>query len=190
MLEAALDGLYVKIVRVGNLMARYDDGLFQKNYDTNAFLSNIKSIKNLQVISDSMYNAKIEMSPIDFTAKSIIALAKTPSQCSVFNCQNNNFLYTKDIIEALNSLGNNIKCVSDKEFFEICMENLDENIQGLITSDNSMDDSELSADASEVNVNITQTVDILKKLGFIWPKPDSYYLKRFILKMQECHDFF
>ncbi|RAP46086.1 MAG: hypothetical protein BZ135_04310, partial [Methanosphaera sp. rholeuAM6] len=31
-LEAAVNGLSVKIVRVGNLMSRYSDGLFQKNY--------------------------------------------------------------------------------------------------------------------------------------------------------------
>ena len=46
LLEAAINGLDVKIIRVGNLMGRYSDGLFQKNYDTNAFLSNIKSIRN------------------------------------------------------------------------------------------------------------------------------------------------
>ena len=138
-------------------MARYDDGLFQKNYDTNAFLSNIKSIKNLQVISDSMYNAKIEMSPIDFTAKSIIALAKTPSQCSVFNCQNNNFLYTKDIIEALRKAGVKPTAMMDisdglsSELMHICSQS---KVGCCIYEDKLPIDFQAAALAEEMNLNI------------------------------------
>ncbi|WP_407432545.1 amino acid adenylation domain-containing protein [Methanobrevibacter sp.] len=179
-LEAAINGLDVKIIRIGNLMGRYRDGVFQKNYDTNAFLSNVKSIKNIQAISNSMYNAKIEMSPIDWTAKAILKLAKTPKECRVFNCQNNNFIHNKDLIDALNSLGYEIKQVTNKEFVEICRENLDENIQGMITSDMSFEDSQGSADAYETRVNINQTIEILHELGFNWPKPDQNYLIKFI----------
>ena len=179
-LEAALTNLDVKIVRIGNLMGRYRDGLFQKNYDSNAFLSNIKSIKNIQTISDSMNNGNVEISPIDCTAKAILALAKTPNKSRVFNCQNPNFIQNRDIVEALKSFGFEINQVSNEEFHEICMNNLDENIQGLITSDMSMDDAQESGDAYELSANIDQTTEILKELEFNWPKPDSDYLKRFI----------
>jgi amino acid adenylation domain-containing protein len=181
LLEAAVDGLDVKIVRVGNLMSRYRDGLFQKNYDTNAFLANIKSIKNIQAISSSMYNEAEEMSPIDCTAKAIIALSKTPQKCRVFNCQNKNELLNSDIINVLNSFGYDIREVSDDEFMEICRENMDENIQGLITSDMSMADEEAyEEDDYEYILKTDQTVEILESLGFEWVKPDADYLTRAI----------
>lgn len=178
-LEAALSGVDVKIIRIGNLMGRYSDGIFQKNYDTNAFLSNIKSLKNLQSISNSMYNGKIELSPIDCTARAIVTLIKTPRECRVFNCQNKNFIFNKDIVEVLGSFGYEIGQVSDQEFVDICMENLDENIQGLITSDMSMD-SQSSTDPYEVGANIDQTMEILHELGFDWPKPYHDYLERIL----------
>ena len=181
LLEAAVDGLDVKIVRVGNLMGRYRDGLFQKNYDTNAFLANIKSIKNIQAISASMYNEAEEMSPIDCTAKAIIALSKTPQKCRVFNCQNNNDLLNSDIINVLNSFGYGIREVDDDEFMRICRENMDENIQGLITSDMSMADGEDDwEDEYEYDLKTDQTVEILESLGFEWVKPDTNYLTRVI----------
>ena len=67
-LEKAVNGLDVKIIRVGNLMARYSDGRFQKNFDTNAFLNNIKAIKNLKAINPSLANEMVEISPIDCVA--------------------------------------------------------------------------------------------------------------------------
>ena len=180
LLEAAVNGLDVKIVRVGNLMGRYRDGMFQKNYDTNAFLANIKSIKNIQAIPTSMYNEAEEMSPIDCTAKAIIALAKTPSKCRVFNCQNKNELHNSDIIDVLNSMGYDIREVSDNEFIEICRKNMDESIQGLITSDMNIGEEEFYDDETnyEYVLRTDQTVEILESLGFNWPKPDVYYLTR------------
>ena len=181
LLEAAVDGLDVKIVRVGNLMGRYRDGRFQKNYDTNAFLANIKSIKNIHAISTSMYNEVEEMSPIDCTAKAIIALSKTPQKCRVFNCQNNNELLNNDIINVLNSFGYGIREVDDDEFMRICRENMDENIQGLITSDMSMADEDADEeDDYEYSLKTDQTVEILESLGFEWVKPDNDYLTRVI----------
>ncbi|WP_292889084.1 SDR family oxidoreductase, partial [Methanobrevibacter sp. UBA212] len=181
LLEAAVDGLDVKIIRVGNLMGRYRDGLFQKNYDTNAFLANIKSIKNIQAISTSMYGEAEEMSPIDCTAKAIIALSKTPQKCRVFNCQNNNDLLNSDIINVLNSFGYGILEVDDDEFMRICRENMDENIQGLITSDMSIaDEGADEEDDYEYDLKTDQTVEILESLGFEWVKPDTDYLTRVI----------
>ncbi len=88
------DGLNVRIVRVGNIMARYSGGLFQKNFDTNAFLGELRAIKNIQTITEDMNNDEIEMSPIDYVAKATLALAKTPNESRVFNCVNPNIIVT------------------------------------------------------------------------------------------------
>ncbi len=88
------DGLNARIVRVGNIMARYSGGLFQKNFDTNAFLGELRAIKNIQAITEDMNNDEIEMSLIDYVAKATLALAKTPNECRVFNCVNPNIIVT------------------------------------------------------------------------------------------------
>ncbi|WP_292603280.1 hypothetical protein [Methanobrevibacter sp. UBA212] len=88
------DGLNVRIVRVGNIMARYSAGLFQKTFDTNAFLGELRAIKNIQAITEDMNNDEIEMSLIDYVAKATLALAKTPNECRVFNCVNPNIIMT------------------------------------------------------------------------------------------------
>ena len=176
-LQAATKGLSVKVIRVGNLMSRYSDGLFQKNYDTNAFLNNIKAIKKLGAMNPAMANEKVDMSQIDYVAKGILALCKTPDKSRVFHCINNQYISHRDIVDALNTYGYGIAEVGFEKFKEIYEHNINENIQGIITADFSIDDFDEEDDFEE-NVEIGQTVDILQSLGFDWPKPDTNYLKR------------
>lgn len=176
-LQAATKGLSVKIIRVGNLMSRYSDGLFQKNYDTNAFLNNIKAIKKLKAMNPAMADEKVDMSQIDYVAKGILALCSTPDQSRVFHCINNHYISHRDIVDELNTYGYGIAEVDFEEFKEIYEHNMNENIQGIITADISIDDFGEEDDFEE-NVEIEQTVDILHSLGFDWPEPDKEYLKR------------
>ena len=85
-----------------------------------------------------------------------------------------------NIINALNSYGYGIKTVPNEEFMEICRENMDENIQGLITSGSFYDASEEDENALNVETSVNQTTNILIALGFYWPQTDIEYLKRFI----------
>ena len=186
-LEEAMKGLDIKIIRVGNLMSRYNDGVFQTNYETNAFLNNIKSIKNLHAISNTMIKDEVEISPIDCVAKAVLTLTKTPEKCIVFNSQNNNIIHNKDIVDALNTFGYDIKQVDDEEFVRICKENMNENIQGLITSDTSIGD--MDNEYYEEYVDTKQTNLILHTLGFEWPKPDREYLKKMITYLNKF-DYF
>ena len=176
-LQAATKGLSVKIIRVGNLMSRYSDGTFQKNYDTNAFLNNIKTIKKLGAMNPVMASEKVDMSQIDYVAKGILALCKTPDKSRVFHCMNNHYISNRDIVDALKTYGYEIAEVDFEEFKQIYEHNINENIQGIITADFSIDDIDEEDDFEE-NVEIEQTVDILHSLGFDWPKPDKMYLKR------------
>ena len=178
-LEAATKGLSVKIIRLGNLMSRYSDGVFQKNYDTNAFLSNIKAIKKLKAVPPVMANFETDMSQIDYVAKAILELCKTPEKSRVFHCMNNHYISYMDIIDVLNTYGYGIEEVEVEKFKQIYEQNMNENIQGIITADFTIDDLDEENDFDE-NVKIEQTTEILHSLGFDWPKPDSEYLKRLI----------
>jgi thioester reductase-like protein len=178
-LEAATKGLSVKIMRLGNLMSRYSDGVFQKNYTTNAFLNNVKAINNLKAINTVMANMETDMSQIDCVAKGILELSKTPEKSRVFHCLNNHYIPLKNIVDVLNTYGNGIEEVDVDKFKQIYEENMNENIQGMITADLVIDDLDEENDF-DGNVKIEQTTEILHSLGFDWPEPDENYLKRLI----------
>ena len=178
-LEAATKGLSVKIIRLGNLMSRYSDGLFQRNYDTNAFLNTINTIKKLKAITPVMANVKTDMSQIDYVAKGILELCKTPEKSRVFHCMNNHYISFRDIVNALNVYGYGIEEVDADKFKQIYEQNMNENIQGIIMEGFAIDDFDEENDFEE-NVEIEQTTKILHSLGFDWPEADASYLKRLI----------
>ena len=84
-LEAALDGADVKIMRVGNLMARDIDGEFQINFRSNNFLSRLKAYHCVGAIPFEAMGSKAEFAPIGYTALAVLLLAKTPVKCRVFH---------------------------------------------------------------------------------------------------------
>ena len=139
-LEAAVKGLSVKIIRVGNLMSRYSDDLFQKNYYTNAFFNNLKAIKKLKALNPAMADEKVDMSQIDYVAKGILALCKSPDESRIFHCMNNHYISHRDIVDVLNTYGYGISEVDFDEFKQIYEQNMNENIQGIITADFTVDD--------------------------------------------------
>ena len=187
-LEAATKGLSVKIMRVGNLMSRYSDGMFQKNYDTNAFLNNIRAIEKLKAINPVMADNETDMSQIDYVAKAVVKLSKTPEENRVFHCKNNNYIMLRDIVDALNACGYGIAEVSGEEFKQICEENMNENIQGIITADMKIDELDKGNDFYN-KTKLEQSLEILHLLGFDWPKADDNYLKRVITHLNEVNFF-
>ena len=187
-LEAATKGLSVKIIRLGNLMSRYSDGVFQKNYDTNAFLNNIKAIKKLKAVPPVMANSETDMSQIDCVARGILELCKTPEECRVFHCMNNHYIALRDIIDVLNAYDCGIEEVDVDKFKQIYEQNMNENIQGIITADFTIDELDEEDDFDE-NVKIEQTTEILHSLGFDWPEPDTEYLKRLIDYLNKLNYF-
>ena len=67
---------------------------------------------------------------------------------------------------------------------------MNENIQGIITADLTLDDLDFEEDDDEANfVKMDQTLDILDSIGFEWPVIDENYLKRFIEHLNEVHYF-
>lgn len=173
-------------------MARHSDGVFQKNFDTNAFLNNIKAIKNLKATIPAISEDMVELSQIDYVAKATLALAKTPKESIVFHAESDKLIPTSDIIDALNSFGYGIEEVTPEEFRKIYEQNMDENIQGIITADLTIDDfeddEEDEFDDGEI-VNMDLTLDILNALGFEWPEADEEYLIKFIEHLNEVHYF-
>ncbi len=178
MLEAIENGLDGKIMRVGNLMSRINDGEFQINSRTNGFMRQLKGYKILGKYPVSAMSAPAEFSPIDATAHAILVLSKTHERYTVFHPYNNHVIYMSDVIAAMNSHGFSIEIVSDTTFQEELMLALGDHkrsdgIEGLLTY---LDNSSIKKHVIDGNNNFT--TEALYRLGFLWPITDMQYLER------------
>jgi nucleoside-diphosphate-sugar epimerase/aryl carrier-like protein len=75
-LDAVLDGLDAKIIRVGNLTNRASDFKFQPNYRQNAFLTRVKAGLEFGKLPEYIVPLYAEFSPIDETADGVIRIAQ------------------------------------------------------------------------------------------------------------------
>ena len=116
-LQAKLAGLPAIVIRVGNLTNRFHDLKFQKNYQENAFLIRLKAMVDLQLYPNNLQDLKLELSPVDYTAEAIIKLAQHfHHHYSLFHVYNPKSIQLIDLINALATVEQKIKAVSQEKF--------------------------------------------------------------------------
>ncbi len=184
-LEHVVDGGEGKIVRVGNLMARESDAEFQINFESNGFINRIKAYVTLQAMPFDLLIAQTEFSPIDIVAKSIIALAKTPKENTVFNSYNSHYITYADVLHSIKNQGYEMSKVEMDEFNRLLDEarkdeSKQEGISGLVTQVG----MGKAKNRSIVNVSNTFTTNILNHLDVYWPLTTYEYLNNFINYLQ------
>ena len=189
-LEAAVnDDLDVKIMRVGNLMARSSDSEFQINFESNGFINRLKAFVTIGQMPYSMMMNNVEFSPIDTTAKAIVELSKTPKACTVFHPYDYHSISFGDIIDIIKPLGLKINLVEDKDYENALDDALadktkQDGVSGLITSIGSGKVKKIW-----LPVDNTYTVQALYRLGVKWPFISEEYVYNFI-KFLDDLDFF
>lgn len=180
-LEAAAGGMDTKVIRVGNLMARSSDGIFQINFRTNGFISRLRAYVTLNEMPYKKMLQRAEFSPIDITAKAIVALASSPKECCLFNCFNNHTVVYGDILDVATREGLCINPVTDAEFEKSLHEAMldetkREGISGLITTVGMGVKKERLLTA----VNNDYTIMALYHENIFWPILSRQYLGSFI----------
>ena len=189
-LEAAVeDDLDVKIMRVGNLMARSSDSEFQINFESNGFINRLKAFVTMGKMPYAMLSNNVEFSQIDITARSIIELAKTPKECVLFHPYNSHNITFADIIEIIRPLGLDIEPCEDEDYENALKEALadkskQEGVSGLITSIGSG-----KVKKHWVPVENTYTTQVLYRLGINWPLISEEYIYTFVKYLNDL-DFF
>jgi thioester reductase-like protein len=171
-----------RIMRVGNLMARYKDGKFQINFNTNAFINRLKSFKIIGHVPINILNQPIEISPIDFTANAVLLLSKTPNEFVIFHPFNNHKTTLGNIINSMNKLDLKIKESRPEEFEKGLKKVMDNELNF-----NKLSLLPLLNQENEVNpVHVVNdyTTEVLDGLGFKWPHITSEYLDSFIKNLK------
>lgn len=183
---AAEDDLDVKIMRVGNLMARSYDSKFQKNYDSNAFVNSLKSFVTIGKMPKSASEEELQFSPIDLTAKSIVMLSKTPKECKVFHPITDKLVTYSELVDVFNNLGLNVEIVDDEVF--------DQSLNNILNDESKQDGlfgiaTELNDEDECIPIGREYTLNVLSELGFEWSETTENYLFEFIRILKELGFF-
>ncbi len=173
--------LSAKVIRIGNLAARTSDGEFQINFSTNSFMGRIKVFNMLGCFPYSLYESKVEFSPIDEVAHTIILLSSTPKDCCLFHSYNSHTQFLGDVLSGFNKLGTDIRLVEDEEY-NATMESAGNDPQKAKTLSSLLayQDMAHGMKVSEVPVNNLYTTQVLYRLGFKWSPTTWDYVDRML----------
>ncbi|MBR3132955.1 MAG: amino acid adenylation domain-containing protein [Clostridia bacterium] len=182
-------GLKGKVLRVGIVAGRSNDGIFQKNIEANAFYGRIKSLVNIAAISNDLLTQKVEFTPIDECAKAIVLLAKTTLlDNKIFHLYNHNLIEFGEIVKVLNEMNIPIKVIDTESFKKHILE-LSESFNNEVSAIvNDFNTNNLSLDYNfTVNIRSDYTIKFLRLLGFSWSKIDKNYLRIIIKYMKDVN---
>lgn len=189
-LEAVADkGLDAKIIRLGNLMSRHEDGEFQINFHTNNFMNTLKSYVVLGCFPIQYMDDDDELSPIDEVARAVVLLSGTESKYTVFHAYNSHSIEMGDIIYAMKDYGFHIDLVEESDF-KIRLKELladKEKSQYLLPLVGYDLEDDALRDPNEVSNAFT--IKALYRLGFKWSIVDTDYIETCI-EMLDTLGFF
>ena len=171
--------LNAKIMRVGNLAARYSDGEFQINYGTNSSMGRLKIYALLGVCPYEQMDAPMEFSPIDEVAKAILILSQTPRECVIFHPYNHNTILSGNVFGEMGKLGLPVRPV-EREDFDAAMKRAegDPEKARLLTSMLAYQNGDRRG--ASVPRHNTYTMQVLYRMGYRWPVTSWDYVAQFI----------
>jgi len=178
--DAINKGLRAKIIRVGNLMSRHSDGEFQINFYSNNFMNTLRAFQLMECIPYENLIQSIEFSQIDLVARAITLLSQIEDRFNVFHVNNIHSIQTNNVVDEFNKNNVIIKRVSNEYF----LEKLNKVIE--TTKDTQTMNSLLAYRTNKnekrfmIETDNSFTLDVLYRLGFVWPLPDNEYLEKLI----------
>ena len=184
--EMLKHGLRAKVLRMGNLAPREEDGEFQINYRTNSYMNNFRAFQTLGMVSFELLDQHVEFSPIDCLAKAVLALAGTPDECILFIPLNPHRPLIGDVVRALNEEGYPVRGAETEEFSAALHEALlDEKKREAVSSLAAYDSNDNTQEIGPESCDNSLTMQILARLGFSWPETGTDYIRRFLRKLGE-----
>lgn len=186
-IEEEFKGLKANIFRLGNLMARYNDGAFQKNKMDNAYYTRLIALAKLGVLPDSLKNQTLEFSPIDETAKAIVKLLTIPNiENNIFHIFSNKLISIELLLRIFEDYNCTCKFTNYDDFIEnLHLQKNDKVLKYIISDLNNAKQFDYSSD---IVINQQLTNKFLDFVGFEWSMIDENYLKRFFDKVNFTKD--
>ncbi|MGM9568088.1 MAG: amino acid adenylation domain-containing protein [Clostridia bacterium] len=170
------EGLSAVILRIGRLVGRSGDGMFQKNAESNAFWGLVNGMACLDMVSKDLAELPMEMTAVDDCAVAAVLLME--SEGPVYHLFHPHILTVEEILKAI---GKPLP-VTDREHFEAhlkekCQSGLGIRLAPLLSQYQRL---------MRVPFRITPVCDItgeeLRKLHFRWPETEPAVLLRDFIK--------
>lgn len=171
------------ILRMGNLMPRLSDNIFQENILENAFVTKLAAFIKLGILPDYLLKTELEFTPVDSAAQAIYKIVTHPSKKNrVFHIYNHKTILLNKFLRLLKKFNYYIKVLPEKEFKEISMQILENNDKKLYLQNiaNDFDSNYHLNYLGSIKLNSNFTIKYLKKCNFKWPKIKNNYLINFI----------
>lgn len=182
-LNAMSNGLDAYILRMGLLMPRFKDGIFQENILDNDFINKIISFKKIGIVPDYLLNYKIDFTPVDYAAKAIYLLISHPNKVNrIFHLYNHKTVSVKRLINVFQKSNYEIKVLTENDFKHKIDLILNDNqskhlLKNLI---NDFDKNKKLIYKTNFNMESKFTVRYLRKIHFRWPRINNKYLLNLI----------
>jgi len=177
--DAMLSGLEANIIRVGNLTNRASDSKFQKNHQSNAFLTRVKSVLEFGYFPDYLMHLYTEFSPVDDTAKAVVKVVQHfNNNFTVFNANNHKNLYFDKMFKILSKLDININVIDGEDFINTLKNSEMQYVYEALVND--MDENGKLIYDSNIKIHNEFTVEYLRNLGFEWSEINFEYMKRYV----------
>ena len=176
MYKAQSEGVQVNVYRIGNLMQRMEDGVFQINKFDNAYFKRIYGFIKIGKLPKNLITQRLEFTPVDSCASAIVTLMQYRNK--VFHLLNPNTIGISELANELANFDMNIDFISPKEFNKYIRNEIsNENLESFITDLNNT--NQLNYDTN-ITINDSLTEEYLYKSGFNWPKISKEYINKFI----------
>lgn len=154
------------IFRLGNIMPRASDGVFQFNANQNVFLVSLKAILDSQVVAKDFLSLNLEFSPVDECSNIILNLLENCDSQSIYHILSDKAVTISELKTLLKFLNCDILEVDLKTFIDELSKHADEYSKEYILSNN------LNAYTQDL------TMQKMKSLGLEWSSIDVSYMQK------------
>ena len=177
-IEAEHNGLKANIFRLGNLMGRYSDGVFQKNKFSNAYFTRLLALSKIGYLPQDLQDQNLEFTPIDNVSDAIIKLLCIPSlENKIFHIFSNKLINMSMLLKVFEDFNVHCEFTSYEQFIENLNKPENEKfLKYIITDINSKRGFNYD---SGITVDNSITEEFLGKIGFTWDTIDENYLIKF-----------
>lgn len=159
-----------KIFRIGNIMPRISDLVFQKNFEQNAFMLAIKEIGNVGLKTVELMNSELYLTPVDECATAINIILNSENSNTIYHIESDKVVRISDIVKNIRQKYSELDTTNTEQLKEKLYENYNVGVEHL----NAIINQNTNTYSKEI------TIEILRKLNFEWQDINQTYIKNII----------
>ena len=176
------EGLQAKVYRLGRLVGRASDGVFQRNPETNAFYLMLRAGAALGAIPRSLASLPIDLTPVDVAAEAAWTLSGCPR--TAFHVLSPEGLPLQRIAEAA---AVPVPVLDDPGFARQLQMALGQGKEELLSPLVEFWNRARQM-TPQITVNSCETHQLLRKQGFLWPETSPTRLLAAFAGMDSSHE--